>query len=108
MVGNEAWRSQVREWIQHDYPNLAHDNYQITSSDTIDYNCVAWALEDTQRWWWPDSFLESYWPLNVPREETLDAFQELFQLFYYTRFLGTAIAFSELEYFCDRTSLRFI
>ena len=84
MVGNEAWRSQVQEWIQQDYPNLADENYQITSPDTIDYNCVAWALEETQRWWWPDSFFESYWPPNIPREETIEAFQKLFQYFGYS------------------------
>ncbi len=77
MVGNEAWLSQVRQWIERDYPNLVSTNYHITSADTIDYNCVAWAAEDTHRWWWPDPMKESYWPVNVPREETLLAFLNL-------------------------------
>lgn len=50
MVGNETWLSQIRQWIERDYPNLVSTNYHITSPDTIDYNCVAWAAEDTQRW----------------------------------------------------------
>lgn len=79
MVGNEAWLSQVRQWIERDYPYLVSTNYHITSPDTIDYNCVAWAAEDTQRWWWPDPMRESYWPVNVPREETLNAFIKAFE-----------------------------
>ncbi|NEO46086.1 MAG: hypothetical protein F6K55_18900 [Moorea sp. SIO4A3] len=58
-----------RIWYERDYPNLVSTNYHITSADTIDYNCVAWAAEDTQRWWWPDPMKESYWPVNVPRVE---------------------------------------
>ncbi|NEP35633.1 MULTISPECIES: hypothetical protein [unclassified Moorena] len=72
MVGNEAWLSQVRQWIERDYPNLASTNYHITSA-------VAWAAEDTQRWWWPDPMKESYWPVNVPRVETLLAFIKAFE-----------------------------
>ncbi len=79
MVGNKGWLSQVKQWIERDYPNLIPTDYEITSIDTIDYNCVAWAAEDTQRWWWPDSMFESYWPNNVPREETLLAFIQAFQ-----------------------------
>ncbi|NEO72041.1 hypothetical protein [Moorena sp. SIO3H5] len=79
MVGNEAWLSQVRQWIERDYPNLISTNYHVTSADTIDYNCVAWAAEDTQRWWWPDPMKESYWPVNVPRVETLLAFIKAFE-----------------------------
>jgi hypothetical protein len=74
MVGNEDWRNQVSTWIERDFPDLAASGYQLTSSDTIDYNCAAWAVEDNQNWWWPDTFGQEYWPPNVPREETLDAF----------------------------------
>lgn len=79
MVSNKAWLSQVRQWIERDYPNLVSTGYNITSVDTIDYNCVAWAAEDTQRWWWPDPLFESYWPAEITREETLSAFIQAFQ-----------------------------
>ncbi len=45
-----------------------------TSPQTIDYNCIAWAAEDVSQWWWPDKMLNGYWPEEVAREETLDAF----------------------------------
>jgi len=41
------------------------------------YNCIAWAAEDTTRWWWPDS--QNYWPKEIPRKRNLDAFVQLFQ-----------------------------
>ncbi|MEC4986739.1 MAG: hypothetical protein SAJ37_21125 [Oscillatoria sp. PMC 1068.18] len=79
MVSNNAWRSQVKNWIERDHPNLVSTDYQLTSPDTIDYNCVAWAAEDSDAWWWPDPLDESYWPPEVAREETLEAFVNAFQ-----------------------------
>ena len=51
MVGNEAWIARVKVWIERDFPNLLTTGYEITSPDTIDYNCIAWAAEDNERWW---------------------------------------------------------
>lgn len=78
MVGNKAWQKEVKKWIERDYPNLKSAGYEITSFDTIDYNCVAWAMEETDSWWWPNPEDESYWLPNVPRQETIEAFIELF------------------------------
>jgi hypothetical protein len=80
MVGNSAWQQQVREWLESDYPNLKSNGYEITSPDTIDYNCVAWAMEETDTWWWPIPEDESYWLPNVPRQETLEAFIRVFTI----------------------------
>jgi phenylalanyl-tRNA synthetase alpha subunit len=79
MVGNPEWQSDTQKWIEDSYPNLLSTDYQVTSQDTIDYNCVAWAAEDQERWWWPKPNNQDYWPLNVPREETIDAFMMAFQ-----------------------------
>ena len=43
----------------------------------IRYNCVAWAAEDEEHWWWPDE--DSYWPEGVPREETIAALVAAFE-----------------------------
>ena len=55
----------------------------MTSPDTIDYNCVAWAMGETDSWWWPNPKSESYWPPNAPRQETLEAFIQTFSEFGY-------------------------
>ncbi|MEH2440267.1 MAG: hypothetical protein V7K16_08220 [Nostoc sp.] len=79
MVGNNAWVKFVREKIDRDYPNLIIYGYKLTSPDTIDYNCVAWAAEDDETWWWPDIQEQFYWPLSIPREETIEVFQQAFE-----------------------------
>ncbi|MEH2242059.1 DUF7689 domain-containing protein [Nostoc sp.] len=78
MVSNNAWGSYVKSFIERDYPNLVTHGYKLTSPDTTEYNCVAWAAENAQNWWWPDTQYEEYWPPGVPREETLEAFQQAF------------------------------
>lgn len=79
MVGNEAWIARVKVWIERDFPNFSTTGYEITSPDTIDYNCIAWAAEDNERWWWPDSQNIDYWPAGVPREVTINAFTQAYQ-----------------------------
>ena len=34
------------------FPELIGSIYLVTSPEDIRYNCVGWAMEDTQRWWW--------------------------------------------------------
>lgn len=60
------------------FPGLTHGHYRITSPQTPRYNCIAWAAEDTNSWWWPvpKKFFQLgyHWPEEVPRKETLPAF----------------------------------
>ncbi len=60
--------------LKSQFPNLTPTNYHITSPVDFDYNCIAWAADDPTRWWWPDVQNQKYWPSDVPREETLEAF----------------------------------
>jgi hypothetical protein len=66
------------------FPELTSSNFRITSDPTEEYNCIAWAADDTDAWWWPDPQYVAYWPSNVARVETIDAFVEVFKLFGYT------------------------
>jgi hypothetical protein len=72
------------EDIEATFPHLAPTGYAITSPETGAYNCVAWAAGDTGRWWWPDAYHTGYWPIAVPREETLERFVEAFVVLGYT------------------------
>jgi len=60
------------------FPHLTPFNHSITSPVSPDYNCIAWAAGDTERWWWPIAGSFAYWPSNVPAQETLDAFIKAF------------------------------
>lgn len=61
------------------FPKLKISGYQIMSPATIDYNCIAWAAGDAERAWWPDNMNIGYWPENIPRNTSLEAFIEMFQ-----------------------------
>ena len=68
-----------------DFPDLVKTGYQITSAPTISYNCIAWAMGDQTRWWWPDALCQYYWPNNVARTESIESFSEAFSLQGYTK-----------------------
>ncbi|NEP78511.1 MAG: hypothetical protein F6K17_14225 [Okeania sp. SIO3C4] len=76
--------------IRETFPGLSSDNYQLTSEPTTKYNGLAWAIgeQEKDRWWSPDPFGSYYWPHPVLREETLEAYTEVFQLYGYSRCPG--------------------
>jgi len=51
------------------FPNLTDRNHRITSPQTANYNCIAWAVNDTDKWWEPGS----YWPVPDENRFNLDA-----------------------------------
>ena len=60
--------------LEKKFPNLKKDGYSITSPASSVYNCIAWAADENDKWWWPDDDGFGYWPESVPREETIAAF----------------------------------
>lgn len=66
----------------------------------MDYNCVAWAATEDERWWWPDANNIYFWPQNAPRAETLDAFEITFGLLGYERCKNT-----QLEQGCEKVAV---
>lgn len=61
------------------FPSLKKTGFDITSPRTEEYNCIAWAVGDISKWWWPDKLFQYYWPPNVPRNEFLESFIEAFE-----------------------------
>jgi hypothetical protein len=70
----------VDEVIEKTFPQLQTQPYQITSPADRNYNCIAWAADDTKKFWWPDPQYLYYWPPTVIRVESLEAFIKAFQL----------------------------
>ena len=48
-----------------DFPRLTDGNHRVTSPSNSDYNCVAWAADDTMNWWQPGVF----WPIQAGLED---------------------------------------
>lgn len=65
------------------FPNTKTDPVTITSPITNDYNCIAWAFGCSDRWFWPDAEGLFFWPTEIVRECTKEAFINLYQLIGY-------------------------
>lgn len=77
-------------WLLKVFPNLNNNNFKVTSPATNRYNCIAWAAGSTTQWWWPFEGLDqresdTYWPAEVPKEETVSAFEMAFKSLGYER-----------------------
>jgi len=59
------------------FPNLTDDNHSITSPDTDEYNCVAWAYEVSNRKMWP-GHQDYYWPSGVAGKDELGTVLQLY------------------------------
>src|ERR1039458_9826445 len=58
--------------IELDFPRLKEgENYSIESPETLDYNCLAWAVYSTAHSWDPEETCGGYWPPGVPRQNTV-------------------------------------
>lgn len=65
-----------------DFPRLKGSDWQQTSEPDVKYNCIAFAVGRTDVVWWPDDYPDpdsDYWPQDVLREETIEAFIELYK-----------------------------
>lgn len=59
------------------YQHLTNDNHTVTSAETDEYNCIAWAYGVVTQWFWPN-VEGGTWPPGIPNEATLEAFVALF------------------------------
>ncbi len=68
-----------RQDIEKSFPNLSDYGYTITSPETVEHNCIAWAADDTTAWWWPDDQYQYYWPPEIPRKESIEVFIKAYE-----------------------------
>ena len=64
-------------------PGLRDSAYSVTSEATGRYNCIAWALGETEDWWAPVDSPDFFWPPGLDRAAgdeavTLDLVTRLF------------------------------
>ena len=71
---------EFRHIVESDFPRLHETGaYERRSPEDLNYNCIAFAAEDTHRWWWPGNYPGTFWPKGVVHEETIDAFVSAFE-----------------------------
>src|SRR4051794_11368921 len=66
------------------FPNLRTEGHTPRSPKSKKYNCIAWAAGENNRVWWPTP-LQFYWPIGVPRSDSVDAFVAAFASLGYTQ-----------------------
>jgi hypothetical protein len=85
------------------FPRLSGVGYRVTSAPDDVYNCVAWAVGTRDNWWWPGDPDRTYWPDILPRERTIAAFRQLFEMLGYDECIGDGLdpAFEKVAVFAN-------
>lgn len=63
-------------WPANELPNLKEVDYENKSKNTVTYNCFAWAAEEINHRWDPNSY---YWPKGIVRELRAETFIQAFE-----------------------------
>ncbi len=63
-------------------PKIKDAGYEVTSQETIDYNCIAWTIGKDDIWIWPHP--RFFWPEHIRCDNKLSSFIEFYQMFGYT------------------------
>lgn len=66
------------EKIEDEFPRLKVEGYAVASPETDEYNCIAFAGDDTTEKWDPDETSGRYWPDEVARSLDLSSFIALY------------------------------
>lgn len=76
----------IEEKIKSCFPGLASDvNFKVTSPETPDYNCIAWACNYSDRWMQPPLCTEPpldsvvYWPPKAKQGMDIDCLIDAFK-----------------------------
>ena len=64
------------------FPFAVKEGYHVTSDETPEYNCVAWSLEDNERWWQPFPNDYQFWPEIASESYSTSAYKKMFMLHY--------------------------
>lgn len=78
----------IRQRIIASFPSLSSDaHFKITSPETSDYNCIAWAYDCSEtKWMEPPLYMIDgvWWPDGVPVNYNIESYIKAFELKGYT------------------------
>jgi hypothetical protein len=71
---------KMTEW----FPNIEPNNTKLLSENDDRANCIAWAMGDAKRWWWPiqpgaKPRRKHHWPDACKRHNDMNAFEALME-----------------------------
>ena len=91
-------------WIEENLPHLASEGYEVTSNPTDEYNCIAYAAGETDRWWSHVTDADYYWPEHASSTSSIASLIEVFTGLGYER-CDDAVdepGFSKVALYADR------
>ena len=65
--------------ILRSFPALGGAKWRVTSPESPLYNCAAWAVGETDRWWDPGMEEGYYWPAGITREQSVATLVAVFR-----------------------------
>lgn len=65
------------------FPNLTEEDYEPKSEQSDTYNCIAWAMGDLRKYWWPTPKYGCYWPPGFDRNNSLPVLMDIAKVFGY-------------------------
>lgn len=68
-----------------EFPKTFEEPFIHTSPIDPNYNCIAWAANDNTKWYEPDPYGFYFWPQEVNREYTTEAYINLYEYFGFIR-----------------------
>lgn len=69
-------KKQITTLTSPHFPNSFTSPFLITSEEDDTYNCMAWSVHDTERWWdWEE---DAFWIEGIARDGKLTTFERLF------------------------------
>lgn len=77
-------------WIDDSFPRLASEGYQITTEPNGEYNCIAYAAGETDRWWTHLDEPGYYWPESANRSALVQGIIQVFSELGYELCLNAA------------------
>lgn len=82
VVPDESFRS----FAEATFPRLSGTAFEKTSPATREYNCIAWAAGEDDRWWEPiPSGAGYYWPQGARRGTDIGALVEAYEAIGYVK-----------------------
>jgi len=87
------------------FPNLQREDYHVIGRATARFNCIAHAAGDSERPWWPveEGDDRAFWPNEIAREESVEAFLAAFATLGYVTCTGPELepGFDKLAIYAD-------
>ena len=71
-MDTSRWEQALIHW----FPNLTTENFETVAPPSDDYNCIAYAANDTGKRW--DYHLGRYWPPWATRSSSMQSLKEVF------------------------------